>query len=136
MTCEFCNYFVSIEPQRIVYEDEDYMAFIAREPVVNGHCIVIPKEHSEFITGVPNIERFFKLISFLCQAIKDAVDASDIKIETRYGHENHKVDHTHVHLVPSFATEEGAIAAGKVKNSDERILENLRKSSWYKTLNS
>lgn len=135
MPCEFCNYFANIEPQRIVYEDEDYMAFTAKEPLVNGHCVVIPKEHSEFLTGVPDVKRFFTFISYLCQAMKDAVNSNEVKIETRYGHDNHKIRHTHVHLIPVFINDKDAKAAESIKNADERILENLRKSQWYDTLN-
>lgn len=135
MSCEFCNYSTNIEPQRIVYEDEDYMAFTAREPICNGHCVVIPKEHSEFVTDVPDVKRFFTLISYLCQAIKDAVNSVDVKIETRYSHANHKIGHTHVHLIPSFSNESDSAKAAAIRNADERILENLRKSNWYDTLN-
>lgn len=64
MTCEFCNYFANIEPQRIVYEDEKYVAFTAREPLANGHCIVVPKDHGEFITDIKDTGRFFTLIGY------------------------------------------------------------------------
>lgn len=134
MTCEFCAYHMNIEPQRIVYEDEDYMAFVSKEPIVNGHCIIMPKEHAEFVTGLPDVKRFFILISYLCQAIKDAVGADHVRIETRYPHSS-QIKHTHVHLVPSFNNDEAAKAAKAIKNADERILENLRKSQWYSTLN-
>ncbi len=135
MMCEFCNYFSNIEPQRIIYEDEEYMAFVARESVVNGHCIVIPKDHSEFVANVHDVKRFFTLISYLCQAIKNAVNATEIRIETLYPHSN-KISHTHVHLVPLFSDEKAAKESESIENADERILENLRKSKWYDTLNS
>jgi len=134
MSCEFCDYFANIEPQRIVYEDEDYMAFIAREPVCNGHCVIIPKEHSESISDVVELKRFFALISYLCQAIKDAVNAADVRIETLYSHD--KIKHTHVHLIPSFSNENDANTAESISNADEKILGNLRKSKWYNTLNA
>lgn len=135
MACEFCSYNMTIEPERIVYEDEDYIAFTAKEPAATGHCIVITKDHSEFVADIPDVKRFFTLISYLCQSIKDAVNANEIKIETRYGHDNHKIKHAHIHLMPVFADEKAASAAGAIKNADERILENLRRSQWYGTLN-
>lgn len=135
MDCEFCNYNMSIEPQRIVYEDENYIAFVAREQMARGHCIITSKEHSEFITDIEDVKRFFTLIKYLSQSIRDAVRANHIKIETRYGNDNHRIKHAHVHLIPVFLDPADASAAENIKNADEKILENLRKSQWYSTLN-
>lgn len=135
MECEFCNFNMNIEPQRIVYEDEDYLAFIAREPAANGHCVIITKDHFEFISQIADVKRFFTFISYLAQSIKDAVNANHVRLEARYGSNNMKINHFHVHLIPAFLDDTSAAAAEQIKNADERILENLRKSQWYGTLN-
>ena len=122
MNCEFCNYSMNIEPQRIVYEDEDYMAFISREPLVNGHCIIMPKEHVEFIADIEDLKRFFTLVRYLSQSIKDTVNANHIKIEMRYGNDNHKIKHAHTHLIPVFLDVEGAKLAEKIIDVDQKIL--------------
>ena len=135
MECAFCSYNMNIEPQRIVYEDENYIAFVAREPIVNGHCIIITKDHVEFVSQIDDIKRFFTLVSYLSQSIKDVVRANHIKLETRYGNDNMKIKHFHLHLIPAYLNDADAKDAEKIHNADERIPENLRKSRWYDTLN-
>ncbi len=135
MDCEFCKYNMTIEPSRIVYEDEEYIAFMSKEPLINGHCVLVTKNHHEFIDEVKDLPRLFRFIGCLCQAIKDAVNANHIRLEMRYGNDNQKINHLHIHLIPAFMKDEDARFAEKISDADVKILENLRKGKWYSTLN-
>ena len=135
MECEFCSYNTTVDPSRIVYEDEEYLAFISKEPLVNGHCVLITKDHHEFISEINDLQRLFKFISYLSQAIKDAVKADHVKLETKYGSKT-SILHFHMHLIPAYLNDGEKKSAERISDSDVRILENLRKSRWYGTLNA
>ena len=118
MTCEFCRYNM-IEPERIVYEDEGFMAFTDG---TDGKCTLIPKEHAGTEETVEDPPRFRSFIQYLLRAIKAAVGADEIEVQTHPG------DHLSVTLTPS--------GGSAPKDFQEKIMWHLRDSDWYNTLNS
>ena len=85
-------------PGYIVAEDSDHIAFLDINPLVMGHCLVVPKEEIDYIfdlsdSQLANLNIFAKKVA---KAIEKSVNCLRIGI-TVIGLE---VPHVHIHLVP------------------------------------
>ena len=54
MDCIFCKIISKEIPAKILYEDEDTIAFLDAFPVAKGHTLVIPKQHYAKIQDLPS----------------------------------------------------------------------------------
>ncbi|MEM1003711.1 MAG: HIT family protein, partial [Bacteroidota bacterium] len=52
--CPFCEIVNGTGPVSLVYEDDLTMAFSPLHPMYPGACIVIPKEHIDHFTDLPD----------------------------------------------------------------------------------
>lgn len=85
-------------PGHIVAESDRFIAFLDINPLVKGHCLVVPKEETDYIYDLDD-ESLAGLIVFskkVARAIEKVVPCLRIGIAV-IGLE---VPHTHVHLVP------------------------------------
>ncbi len=85
-------------PAYIVADDSDHIAFLDINPLVMGHCLVVPKEEIDYIydlsdSQLANLNIFAKKVA---KAIEKSVDCIRIGIAV-IGLE---VPHVHIHLVP------------------------------------
>ena len=53
MMCIFCKIIEGEAPSYKIYEDEDTLAFLDINPVADGHVLVIPKHHEQFVEKLP-----------------------------------------------------------------------------------
>ncbi len=85
-------------PGHIVAEDEKVIAFLDINPLVMGHCLVVPKKEVNYIFDMED-EEYTHLQLFakkLSVAIKEVIPCLRIGVAV-IGLE---VPHTHIHLVP------------------------------------
>ncbi|MDQ3394573.1 MAG: HIT family protein [Bacteroidota bacterium] len=85
-------------PGQIIAEDERFIAFLDINPLVMGHCLVVPKKEIDYIFDLED-EMLAELIVFskqVAKAIKEAIPCIRVGIAV-IGLE---VPHTHIHLVP------------------------------------
>lgn len=85
-------------PAHIVAEDDDHLAFLDINPLVMGHCLVIPKQEIDYIYDLSD-EQITKINLFakrVAKAIKATVPCNRIGIAV-IGLE---VPHAHIHLIP------------------------------------
>lgn len=94
--CIFCKIVSGKVPCYKIYEDEDYLAFLNIEQWVNGHTLIIPKEHYHWVWDVPNIGEYFQVVKKIANHFKERMDI-DLVMSVIYGME---VSHAHVHLFP------------------------------------
>jgi len=85
-------------PAYIVADDSDHIAFLDINPLVMGHCLVVPKEEIDYIYDLSdrqlaNLNIFAKKVA---KAIEKSVDCIRIGVAV-IGLE---VPHVHIHLVP------------------------------------
>jgi histidine triad (HIT) family protein len=85
-------------PAYIVADDSDHIAFLDINPLVMGHCLVVPKEEIDYIydlsdSQLANLNIFAKKVA---KAIEKSVDCIRIGVAV-IGLE---VPHVHIHLVP------------------------------------
>ena len=99
--CIFCRIIRREIPARIVFEDEESIAFLDYRPVFQGHSLLVPKDHFETLADLPkeHIETFFENAQVLSRAVELAMEADGtfVAINNRV---SQSVPHLHVHVVP------------------------------------
>jgi len=101
--CVFCKIISGEFPSRKIYEDDKLIAILDINPAVEGHVLVIPKEHKEnmFETSSEDMNSIMKVVKILAPKIKDTVNAEGLNITTNMGEvAGQSVFHTHVHILP------------------------------------
>ncbi|MGQ0606493.1 MAG: HIT domain-containing protein, partial [Candidatus Nitrosotenuis sp.] len=71
MSCIFCEIITNNREGHFIYEDSDHVAFLDKYPIDKGHTLVVPKEHYEKVTDMPEdrVGRLFSQIPKIAQAI-------------------------------------------------------------------
>lgn len=108
-------------PGHIVAEDENYIAFLDINPLVTGHCLVVPKEEVDYIFNLDDktftgLHLFAKKVS---KAIKSVIPCKRIGVAV-IGLE---VPHTHVHLVPLNTMDDINFSRPKLNPSKDELAE-------------
>ena len=100
-TCHFCRIATRQVTARLVFEDEISLAFLDHRPVFPGHCLLIPKEHFETLTDLPEhlIGPFFSNAQLLSGAVEAAMAAHGTFVAMN-NRVSQSVPHLHTHIVP------------------------------------
>ena len=121
--CIFCKIVSGEMKTDFVYEDDNFVAFLDINPVVEGHTLVIPKKHFKTLLDIPNT-----LGNEMLEAVKK-VSLDLIKNKKGDGinvftniHESagQIVHHAHLHIIP------------RSKGDGVRIAVNLKKINELK----
>lgn len=96
-SCIFCKIAKKEIPAHIVYEDENFIAFLDINPQSPGHTQVIPKEHHRWVWDVPNVGRYFEIARSVALAQRKAFETEWI-LSKIVGDE---VPHAHIWVYPS-----------------------------------
>jgi histidine triad (HIT) family protein len=101
VSCLFCRVVNREVPARLIFEDEISLAFLDHRPVFPGHCLLIPKQHYETLTDLPEdlIGPFFKRAQLLARAVESAMEAHGTFVAMN-NRVSQSVPHFHVHIVP------------------------------------
>ncbi|HNP19333.1 MAG TPA: HIT family protein [Fulvivirga sp.] len=85
-------------PGHIIAENEEFISFLDINPLVEGHCLVVPKKEIDYIFDLEDqqLERLMVFSKKVAKAVKKAIPCLRIGVAV-IGLE---VPHTHVHLVP------------------------------------
>ena len=101
--CVFCKIINNEIPSAKSYEDELVFAFLDLGPINFGHALVIPKEHHESSSTIPeNVAgRMFKVASRIGVALKRKLDYDAFNLHLADGAAaGQVVMHAHLHVVP------------------------------------
>jgi len=95
-SCIFCKIIKKEIPAEIIYEDNDYLAFLDINPRSAGHTLLIPKEHYRWVWDIPKAGDFFEIVKKIAIAQKKAFNQDIIqgKIEGK------DVPHAHFWIFP------------------------------------
>src|SRR5579872_5284990 len=99
--CVFCKIVSQKLPAAIVYENEDYIAFMDKAPFSEGHILVCPKKHGETVWDLtePEIGGLFALAARLSRAVMRATNSDGFRFVQNNGEAaNQVVAHVHVHV--------------------------------------
>lgn len=95
--CIFCKIVNKEIPAHIVYEDENFLAFLDINPQSPGHTQVIPKKHYRWVWDVPNTSEYFEIAKKIALAQRKAFD-TDFILSRIVGDEVH---HAHIWVFPN-----------------------------------
>ena len=100
-SCLFCKIVSGELSARIVFEDDDCIAFLDHRPVFPGHCLLIPKQHYETLIDLPAnlIEPVFRGVQLLARAVETGMQAHGTFVAMN-NRVSQSVAHLHVHVVP------------------------------------
>jgi histidine triad (HIT) family protein len=99
--CVFCQIASGDVPARIVFKDEQTLAFLDHRPLFPGHCLLIPRTHVETLIDVPEalLSELTANARLLALAVEKGLGAQGafVAINNRV---SQSVPHVHVHVVP------------------------------------
>jgi len=101
--CPFCRIAAHEEPAAFIYEDDELMAFMDKNPVNEGHALVAPKEHYETVLEMEPelVGRLFSLAARVAKAIWEALRPDGVNLLQNNGPAAWQhVPHVHVHVIP------------------------------------
>ncbi len=70
--CIFCQIAAHKIPSEVVYEDENFIAFLDINPRSPGHVQVIPKKHYRWVWQMPNVGEYFEIVKKIAVAQQKA----------------------------------------------------------------
>jgi len=102
--CDFCAIVSGSLAARIVFRDDQTLAFLDRHPVFPGHTLLIPIDHYETLEDLPNelISPLFSNAKRLTIAVRNALKADGIFLGIN-NKVSQSVPHLHIHVVPRRA---------------------------------
>jgi histidine triad (HIT) family protein len=102
--CVFCQIIKGVAPAHMVWESEDFLAFLTRSPCNPGHTLLIPKTHVDYVFDLeePLYSNIFVAAKHLSEPIQRATDAKRVGVAI----EGFSVPHVHLHLVPLYTVSE------------------------------
>jgi len=101
--CIFCKIAAGEVPCIRVYEDDACLAFMDIGPLADGHTLLIPKKHYEFIYEMPPDEaaHLGRQIPALAKAVQEAMEADGLNVLQNNGRvSGQAVGHVHFHFIP------------------------------------
>ena len=101
--CLFCKIVKKELEANIVYEDEEFMAFMDKYPDSPGHMLIVPKDHiSDLIEIKDNyFVKFNKIIKKMVNLVIDKLGADGVSVTVNYGSVQY-IKHYHMHIIPRY----------------------------------
>ncbi|MCX6819480.1 MAG: HIT family protein [Candidatus Aenigmarchaeota archaeon] len=127
--CIFCKIVRGEIPSKKIYEDHDVIAFLDINPANPGHCLVVPKKHSETISDTDDdvLVKAIVVTKKLATAVKEKLNADGVNIVQNNGrHAGQLVSHIHFHIIPRFPDDKVLITYQRVQ-MDENALNEMQK---------
>ena len=135
MRCVFCEILEGSAPAHIVYEDEYSMAFLDINPISDGHTLLVPRVHVQWLEELPGGEwvELTQALKRLVPAVTKAVGARDSRIMINNGPKAGQIiPHLHIHIIPRTGLARrgvlGAVSRFKPRSKDyfEEVAQRIR----------
>jgi histidine triad (HIT) family protein len=104
--CLFCKIVAGEIPAQIVYEDDRTIAFMDIAPATRGHCIVVPRVHTDdLLTADPeDVAACARAAQELARRAYEDLGAAGVNLLQSSGSAAwQSVFHLHVHVIPRYA---------------------------------
>lgn len=128
--CIFCEIADHKTEARVIYENDDIMAFLDSNPINEGHVLIIPKKHYLDADEMPD-ELLLEVITIskrIVSAIKKAYKPSGYSIMQNGGQFN-DIGHYHMHVFPRYQNDGfGWTDSGEKYDSSEEVAAKIREN--------
>jgi histidine triad (HIT) family protein len=96
--CIFCKIVAGQIPCAKIWEDGDFIAFLDINPISEGHTLVIPKKHEDYVFELDDraYSGLFKSSKSVATLLKKALAVDRVGVII----EGFLVPHAHIHLIP------------------------------------
>lgn len=101
--CIFCKIVRGEMPASIIFEDDISMAFMDVFPIIEGHCLLIPKQHFVNMFDVDDdvVAHLAKRLADLTRRVKKATGEEGVLNTLANGEgAGQEVPHLHFHAIP------------------------------------
>ncbi|KAF9921416.1 Adenosine 5'-monophosphoramidase [Modicella reniformis] len=104
--CIFCKIVRREIPSKVLFETEHCLAFLDVGPLSEGHTLVIPKHHAQYLHELPD-EQMIDLLP-TAKKVATAIGCKNYNVLQNNGRIAHQaVDHVHFHVIPKPNQNEG-----------------------------
>ena len=112
--CIFCKILNGEIPSKRIYEDDLVVVIMDVDPIVDGHCLVIPKTHKTDFTELTQeeVSHIYDVANKLTPMLLSKLNATSMTFIVNYG-DAQVVKHFHLHLLPNYSIKD------KEKSIDE-----------------
>jgi diadenosine tetraphosphate (Ap4A) HIT family hydrolase len=133
--CVFCDIAAGEAEASVVEEGERTVAFMDRNPIAEGHALVVPRAHAE---GLSDLEpavggRLFEMGQRVAAGLRASLDADGVNLFLADGEAaGQELFHVHLHVIPrspddgiSFITARSRPERRELDATAERIRDGL-----------
>ena len=117
-------------PSYTIYENENFISFLDINPLTVGHCLVVPKNETDYIFDLDEI--YLKEILIFSKKISSALIKSVDCLRIGVSVVGLEVPHAHLHLIPfkkeiemNFSNKRIKMTNDDFKNLQNQIVKNL-----------
>lgn len=109
--CVFCMIANHEILAKVIYEDDDFIAFLDLTQTTKGHTLVVPKRHSDNIYSLNEMdtEKAMVVVKTVSLMLKKAFNPIGINIVSNNGKPGQSVNHFHIHLIPRYEDDDFSI---------------------------
>ena len=123
--CIFCKIVRNDIPSKIIYDDDETLAFLDIFPIAEGHTIVIPKKHYENIEVIPEeiLNKVIKTVKKLATLLHDKLNFVGYNIlQNNFKAAGQVVQHFHFHIIPrNFNDSRFRLAIPREQAKEEKL---------------
>lgn len=101
--CIFCAIVEGRAPSRVVYQDDDAVAFLDINPIVEGHTLVVPRRHARDLHDCPpeDLAATARAAQAVARLLVDRLGADGVNLLQASGAAAWQtVFHLHLHVLP------------------------------------
>lgn len=105
--CIFCKIIKGEIPSKKIYEDDKVVVIMDANPQVDGHVLVIPKEHVTDYTGLDDtlLSHINMVARKIAPTLMQKLGSKAMTFVVNYG-ASQVVKHFHLHLIPDYLVKE------------------------------
>jgi histidine triad (HIT) family protein len=114
--CVFCAIGAHRSPAEVVYEDAETIAFLDIQPVMEGHCLIVPKAHARNVFDISPESAASTMLAAtrVAKAVQAVTGADGMNIwQSSEEVAGQTVFHFHIHVVPRHHGDGGIRFAGR-----------------------
>lgn len=114
-SCIFCKILNGDIPSKKLYEDEKVIVIMDVNPKVDGHSLIIPKNHVVDFMKVSDdlLTHMYNVARTMTNKLMDKLGATAMTLCFNYG-ESQMVKHLHLHLLPDYDIKEASKSVDEV----------------------
>lgn len=115
--CIFCKIINGDIPSKKLYEDDKVIVIMDVNPKVDGHSLVIPKEHVTDFMEISDelLTHVYKVAREISNTLMTKLNANALTLGVNYG-DSQVVKHFHLHLLPNYEIKEASMTLDEVYN--------------------